>query len=895
VTRLREWLASSRLARLAKSRRAGAATPPGLRSAALHFATASHRPVRIALCLLLLAPLVVIADQYQSEVRELPGTPRKQAPPDPKQLLEQTTDPYARALLLRDLAAQAIENKDYALASKYLKEAINQNSLSPQALAQMRKDLTQLLVAGGDPDDVIKALEPQVRNNAQAPAEQQAALAGAYLQVKRFKDALPLLQRAVASNPNPDESWLQALYAAHIGLSQEKEALPVLERLVRKNPGRREYWLQLAGLHHKAGQKERALAVLELASRQGHLQDAEERLQLVSLAAQLGAPFEAGSLMQRWMDDGQIPRTPQNLEALAGFWVAAREPQLAIAALRDKVADAPQGEDLLQLGQLYLQRGQNKEAASALSDAANRGARSGPSLLALAVASYNAGDFDGAVAAFSSAQKFAASAQSASQWLEFLESPQAREQAAKLAQKKPPPAQEIALSGRLLGETVKAAPALADIQAVRPDLRTIGGRLTPVGAERDANADGTIPEWTGGITAPPPGFKPGERLVDPYPDDKPLFTITAANVQQYASRLSIGHRALLAKYPQFRMPVYATRRSASYPQEIYDATQANLGKAKLIGSDALTNARLGFPFPQPQNGVEVMWNHRVRYRGNSFHGMTTQAVVGPEGVSNQRKGVFRVLFRYANTKDPANIDKENILVYGVTFVGERVTDTSAEFVVLFHETANSMKKSRGIWVLLGDIGRMLRLPPLGYDQVMYGTEGLYFIDMIDMYNGAFDRYVWKLIGKRELYIPYNAYRLQDGRQKYAQQLAYPVFSPEHARYELHRVWVIEATERGGKKHAFGKRIFYVDEDSWNAVLVENQDHQGNLWRFQEGHLLTSYDVLSTNSFPIITYDVKADRYFAQRLLAEDPPLQFDLAKINAQEFLPAAVQRKYGR
>jgi hypothetical protein len=166
--------------------------------------------------------------------------------------------------------------------------------------------------------------------------------------------------------------------------------------------------------------------------------------------------------------------------------------------------------------------------------------------------------------------------------------------------------------------------------------------------------------------------------------------------------------------------------------------------------------------------------------------------------------------------------------------------------------------------------------------------------MIDMYNGAFDRYVWKLIGKRELYIPYNAYRLNDGSQKYAQQLTWPTFNADNARYELHRVWMIEATERGGARHAFGKRFFYVDEDSWNVVLVENQDRAGKLWRFQEGHLITSYDVGSTNAYPIVTYDLKSDRYFVHRLLSEDPPVKFNVAMREA-EFLPGSFKARYDR
>jgi hypothetical protein len=517
-------------------------------------------------------------------------------------------------------------------------------------------------------------------------------------------------------------------------------------------------------------------------------------------------------------------------------------------------------------------------------------------LLALGMASFNAGNVEGAREAFTGAQRFPGQAAAAQQWLEFIDSGQAREQAMRLARRGAQDREAIALSNRLLGGTVSARPgAGADIIDTRPDLRRIGGRLTEVGAERDGNADGTIPPWTGGLTQPPPAFKKGSRLVDPYAEDKPKFVITTANAAQYAAKLSPGHRALLAKYPKdFRMPVYETRRSAAFPAAIYEATAANRGKARLLGSDALSDARLGFPFPEPQNGVEVMWNHRTRYRGDSFVGVTSQAVVSRAGVANRNKGVFRVLFRYGNAAKPADIEDENIIAYGVTFVGERVTDTMADFVVLFHESANSIKKARAIWVLLGKVGRMLRLPPLGYDQPMFGTEGIYYIDMIDMYNGAFDRYVWKLVGKRELYIPYNAYRLVDGSQKYAQQLTWPTFNAQNARYELHRVWVIEATERGGKSHAFGKRTFYVDEDSWNVVLVENQDRAGKLWRFQEGHLVTSYEVGSTNAYPIVTYDFKDDRYFVHRLLAEDPPLQFNVAMREA-EFLPASVSAKYSR
>ncbi len=836
--------------------------------------------------------LAAHADQYKSEVRDLPGTPAPAQPQDAQKLLQAAKDPYEKALLLRELAARAAANKDYEAAARYLDQAIRQNALSAQAAAEMRKDMTQLLVANGKPADVIRTLEPMVRGKPGAPAEQQVALGAAYLQLERYADALPLLVRGVALAPEPEETWLQALYAAYAGAGRDRDAIPVLEKLIRRNPGQRDYFLALARLLHLTGNVERALAVLELAGRQGHLQQEPERLQLAGLTAQLGAPFEAGSLMHAWLEGGQVARNAGNYETLASYWLAARESTLAVDALRQAQGQREDPGRALQLGQLYLDADEYAAAAIALNQGLGeaRADRAGPVLLALGMASFNAGNPEGAREAFTGALRFPGTSAAAQQWLKYVDSPAAR----------PPPGrrrevEEIALGSRLLGGTVSAKPGLgADIVDTRPDARRVGGRLTEVGAERDASADGTIPEWSGGLTRPPAAFKAGGRLVDPYPQDQPLFTVTAANAAQYAAKLSPGHRALLSKYADFRMPVYPTRRSAAFPQAIYAATQANLGKARLEGSDALANARLGFPFAQPQNGVEIMWNHRTRYRGDSFMGVTSQAVVSKAGVGNRNKGVFRVLFRYGNAARPADLSDENIICYGVTFVGERVTETMADYVVLFHESANSIRKARAIWVLLGRVGRMLRLPPVGYDQPMYGTDGIYFIDMIDMYNGAFDRYVWKLVGKRELYLPYNAYRLNDGSQKYAQQLTWPTFNAQNARYELHRVWVIEASERGGASHAFGKRTFYVDEDSWNVALVENQDRAGKLWRFQEGHLVTSYDVLSTNAYPIVTYDFKDDRYFVHRLLSEDPPLQFN-APMREGDFLPASVQARYSR
>ncbi|HEX4870947.1 MAG TPA: DUF1329 domain-containing protein [Nevskiaceae bacterium] len=852
---------------------------------------------RLSLLIALAISGGVHAQQYRSEVRELPGAPPPAEQKSADELLKQTTDPYARALLLRDLAGAAAQSKDFARAARLLEQALATQALSGPAAEAMRRDLSQLLLASGNYKQLMPQLEAQVRQGNASP-ETLVALGAAYVEAKRWSEAIPLLQRALAATKTPDPSWKRALLAAYLGAGREREALPLLQESLREDPSQREDWARLVALALKAGDRERAQAALEISSRLGFLTEPEDRLRLVTLTAQIGAPFEAGSLLQGWLSSGALPPSAANSQLLATLWINAREPQLALAALEDVIARAPSAEAFRQKAQLHMDREEYPQAAQSLAQAVALGKGSGPEFLTLGMALYQQADIDAALNAFRRAGEFPAQAKLASEWVKYLESGKAREQALLAAARIRDRSEEVTLSGRLLGEAVTlAAPdpggqTLASRAAASADG---GDPLTPVGAERAGNADGSIPAWTGGLAPSqwPARYREGGALSDPYPSDRPLYTITAANLAQYRGLLSQGHQQLLQRHPSYALPVYETRRSVSYPQPIYDATQANQGRAKLLGSDALSGARLGFPFPKPQNGVEILWNHRVRYRGDSALLQTSQAVVQPSGSAQYLRQTERVLFRYGSIRDPLDLAQRNVLLYYLTWFGKGRNEV--DFLALVHETANSEQDGRGVWVMPPKIPRMFRIPPVGYDQPFPGSDAMYFIDMVDMYNGAFDRYVWRLVGKRELIVPYNAYRLSDSARRYSELLRPGHLDPTHARYERHRVWVVEATERGGKRHAFGKRVFYVDEDSWNVLLVENYDRDDKtLWRFQEGHLVAQLPQ-SANAMPVVTYDLKDGRYFATRLLAEEVPPRFNLSDMRESEFLPAAVKNRYGR
>ena len=192
----------------------------------------------------------------------------------------------------------------------------------------------------------------------------------------------------------------------------------------------------------------------------------------------------------------------------------------------------------------------------------------------------------------------------------------------------------------ILGAGVLAAAGVAGLAAAgvtAEQAARLGADLTPMGAEKGGNAAGTIPAWNGGIKsaadAGAAGFKPGGHHPDPYANDKPLYKIDAANLSKYAANLTAGHKALLSAYKaDYFLNVYPSHRSAAFPQRIYDAVKGNATTAKLTGTGTgVTGAIGGPPFPIPQSGIEVIWNHILRYRADVAERYNGQAAVSRQG------------------------------------------------------------------------------------------------------------------------------------------------------------------------------------------------------------------------------------------------------------------------
>ena len=447
------------------------------------------------------------------------------------------------------------------------------------------------------------------------------------------------------------------------------------------------------------------------------------------------------------------------------------------------------------------------------------------------------------------------------------------------------------LIGAAIVLALSAGNALA---AVSPaEAAKLGASLTPFGAEKAANAAGTIPEWTGGITQVPAEYKtPGQHHPDPFAGDKPLFTITKANLDQYKANLTPGQIALFNAYPStYQMPVYQSRRSGSAPQWVYDNTLKNATTAKLLdGGNGFSDAYGGIPFPIPQNGVEALWNHIARYRGSYIVRRASEVAVQRNGAFSLVTSQQEALFKFYNPKGTA-ADLNNIMFYYLSFT--KSPARLAGGAVLVHETLDQVKEPRQAWGYNAGQRRVRRAPNLAYDTPIAAADGLRTADDTDMINGSPDRYDWKLVGKKEIYIPYNSYKVTSPEVKYKDLLQVGHLNPAFTRNELHRVWVVEGTLKSGARHIYSKRTLFLDEDSWQAAVVDQYDGRGELWRVSIAYLKNYYDLPTTWSALDSFHDLQARRYHVQNLDNEEPStIDFSQPIPDDGYFKPAALRRR---
>ena len=431
--------------------------------------------------------------------------------------------------------------------------------------------------------------------------------------------------------------------------------------------------------------------------------------------------------------------------------------------------------------------------------------------------------------------------------------------------------------------------ALAEISA--EEAARLGQDLTPVGAQMAGNADGTIPAWTGGITEPLPGW-PNEDNYRPNPhaDDEILFTITAENVDQYADKLPEASKAMLNAYPQdFRMHVYPSRRTAAYPQRYYDAIKTNATTARLINDgNGVSGVWGSIPFPIPQNGNEAIWNHMLRFQAVSRIANMRENIIYGNGsrLDYLRTNVVDYTF-YAPEPTEEQKAAGDTLKYSHTTI-EPSRDSGDGLLAI--ENIDPVKSPRKAWQYDPGERRVRRAPNLSFDTP---DLALNTIDDYDIFSGSPEKYDWKLVGKKEMYIPYNNNEANSPRRKLKESTPPNFLDSDMLRYELHRVWVVEATLAEGKRHIYAKRVFYIDEDTWNIMVSDKYDNSGSLWRVAFSYPVVAPDVPTTAGASYVHVDLKKNGYYyALNTLETKSGWDYTQPQKDPKFFTPAALRRR---
>jgi len=398
----------------------------------------------------------------------------------------------------------------------------------------------------------------------------------------------------------------------------------------------------------------------------------------------------------------------------------------------------------------------------------------------------------------------------------------------------------------------------------------LGNELTCVGAERAGNEAGTIPAFTGKYLGEVPGWNPephtGAHPVDPYADEDPRLVITAANASDYKDKLSDGQLAMFEKYPDtYRMDVYPTHRDFRYPEIVCERAKWNATNAKVI-NDGYGVEGIGHnPFPIPQSAMEVLWNHQLPFRDYTEESTRDIVTVQASGSYGYGRSYGKCL-ALSNDLEETPYTKDGISSMCRTEVVLPIRDRGN--ISMNHEPYNYDTGSRLAWTYNAGTRRVRLSPGYGYDQSLGGSNGTMTIDEDRLFNGAPDRYNWELIGKQEMFVPANGYRTEVADLKYEDLLTPNHPNPDYIRYELRRVWVIEATLKDTSRHLYGKRRLFLDEDTWHAVVANNYDTRGNLWKYAFVNYFYHPDMSAWRAGTSFYHDLNSGDYVGYNLTNE---------------------------
>lgn len=410
--------------------------------------------------------------------------------------------------------------------------------------------------------------------------------------------------------------------------------------------------------------------------------------------------------------------------------------------------------------------------------------------------------------------------------------------------------------------------------------------LTPTGAERAGNASGTIPAWDGGLRQPLPSgdVRLPAKLFE---NEKPTLTIDSINVEKYADKLADGTRYMLQNYPGYALNIYPSHRTFAAPNYIYERTRRNATQTTLVNESISFDAFSGgIPFPIPQNGAEAILNHQWNWRGADLALKGDIWFVSSSGKASMNGGNIQE-FSFPWAYPDGREDKWNKKLWAAVLVTTTAPAHSAGEKLLIHGPADMVHEKTDAWTYLTGQRRLRKTPNVQYDVPNNFTSGIINFDDGNGFNGAIDRYDWKLVGKQELYVPYNNNNLAYADLK---DLIQPSFvNPNYTRWELHRVWVVEATLKSGARHVVPKRRFYLDEDSWQVLVTDQWDAKGQVWKTFNLTVFNYPEVPVLYNAGMHVYNLQAKDYALVTVINDSGSLSFK--PLPAEMFTPQSLER----
>lgn len=337
-------------------------------------------------------------------------------------LLNRVSNDYEKAVIRQTMAFIYISQNNYKAAIAAFEEALSLDALPQQPYEQMLYNVAQLYFQDGQTDKAIERMEHYFREvTTEPPADAHILLASAYSDRKRFRDALPQVDKALEKSKEPKESWLQLKLALHYELKQFPQCAEVLVRLIALVPAKEDYWKQLSSILFEIKRDKESLAVLALAARQQFLDTEGEIRNLANIYLLLDIPYKAAEVLENGLERGILKADEKTLSLTGDAWTMAREYDKAEAVLRRAAAKASDGEIFYRLGQIYVEDERWAEAIETLAQAQSKGVKKmGEAAYLEGVAAFQSGNRQRAVASLRKAQRYDESRNNATQWLTHI-------------------------------------------------------------------------------------------------------------------------------------------------------------------------------------------------------------------------------------------------------------------------------------------------------------------------------------------------------------------------------------------------------------------------------------------------------------------------------------------